>query len=740
MGFFGPTKVPKSTVSELEGRTTQKVTSWNASKKTWAHIMSLSDGCQGTVSQFGVGYGANPSTGYLPNYERPDIQIDKIEVRRLGDYGTTKKVTVTLRAFTLDQLNNIAKCYLIPGMSIRVQFGWTQSVSGAKSIGPNTTVLSDVNFFAYVLKTQESYSNYDGNQGRLVSYNITSESDQTWLITLEMTGIGAMLEDIKINNHSNACACDSDTEGNPQPPNGTDTKKSQALSNLSSGLKSLIDDAQTFSERVQYLRGLDGSGDLYGYSAKIVERTAEGAPAGETFLGGLGNTVNTTLSFVSELVNAGPVAPIPTAQVVAARDEYYISYRSLQILINELSIKNSPNDKPPFSLNSDNIEIKVPEFGTISDNGDESGYIIFCADPRVALIPYSPAGDYQPELSQGSPTTPYKDNTTLVLNNILFNIKYLRGVLEAMDKDDNVLTFLQRIFNDLNYNCGSLWEFAFVDSVSSTGVENLKNIKSGTVIATVDIKSMFYANDLVYTFPAKAAKSNVRSVKMDLKLTEAMKSQALYGGGFARPTGRLGCGDTMKVFTRLSGKNLADSRENQLRAVYGSFIDDLVSQIKGTGYSQAEVEGTVRTQASAANIPVGEWADLVNIISGANQGSCGPAKSNCKPEKQSKFIDRLKAFKEAITDDTVGAIRGDIVRQVADAVGTDYCLNSIIPMEFGVTVDGVGGFKFGQAIDCDRFPEKYRKYFYYQVTAAEQSVTVEDWTTNITTVARLKAR
>ena len=155
MGFFGPTKIPDATRAELEARASTKVSEWNASKKTWAHIMSLAKNCQNTVDQFGVGFGPNSTTGYINNYQRPEPQIDRIEVRKLGDLGTTKKTTITLRAFTQNQLNNIAKCYLIPGMSIRVQYGWSVSARGQKSVKPNTAVMSDVEFFKKVKEAQQ---------------------------------------------------------------------------------------------------------------------------------------------------------------------------------------------------------------------------------------------------------------------------------------------------------------------------------------------------------------------------------------------------------------------------------------------------------------------------------------------------------------------------------------------------------------------------------------------------------
>ena len=58
--------------------------------------------------------------------------------------------------------------------------------------------------------------------------------------------------------------------------------------------------------------------------------------------------------------------------------------------------------------------------------------------------------------------------------------------------------------------------------------------------------------------------------------------------------------------------------------------------------------------------------------------------------------------------------------------------------EFSLTLDGIGGFGFGQAITSTRIPSSITANRIFQVTAVEHSVTAQDWTTTINTIARLK--
>jgi hypothetical protein len=63
--------------------------------------------------------------------------------------------------------------------------------------------------------------------------------------------------------------------------------------------------------------------------------------------------------------------------------------------------------------------------------------------------------------------------------------------------------------------------------------------------------------------------------------------------------------------------------------------------------------------------------------------------------------------------------------------------NILLPFNFSVTIDGFSGFIWGNAINLDYLPERYKGKIYYQVTKVKHSISATDWTTNIETVMRL---
>jgi hypothetical protein len=65
-----------------------------------------------------------------------------------------------------------------------------------------------------------------------------------------------------------------------------------------------------------------------------------------------------------------------------------------------------------------------------------------------------------------------------------------------------------------------------------------------------------------------------------------------------------------------------------------------------------------------------------------------------------------------------------------------YCATAALPMGFSATLTGIGGFRWGQTITCDRLPADMQKLVKYQVTTVEHNVTPDDWATSINTIAR----
>lgn len=96
-----------------------------------------------------------------------------------------------------------------------------------------------------------------------------------------------------------------------------------------------------------------------------------------------------------------------------------------------------------------------------------------------------------------------------------------------------------------------------------------------------------------------------------------------------------------------------------------------------------------------------------------------------------------------VTDESCDTVRVLIKEAIdkdkaANAAKTpEECKGSPLPFELAVSLDGVGGFGFGQVVSADRIPKAISANFIHQVTAVEHSVTAQDWVTTVNTIARL---
>lgn len=636
--IFGLKEVPGATQSELTARASNVVGQWHASRKPWVHIMSLAANCASDrTSQFGVGFGPGNGAGYTANFERPQPVVESVDVKKQGELGTTRRVTIKLKAFTDEQLNTIAKCYFIPGMSVRIQYGWNMDAQGAKAINPFTSVKTDPEAIALIQSNQNKYSSYDGLQGIVTTYNVSLD-DNVWNITLEVTGAGTSIGGAKLSNTQNGCIC----EVKPEPkPDGTEDEEpvKTKLSDLRALLIDIIDDV---SNRNNIKYG-GKSKQIYTYMYQGYDRDEYGREdtGGSWYTFGLTDAIGDQFAV-------------------------YLSLGALQRIVTCASQAQRNGEPSVFEINSDGVVITKP------------GKIL-CADPRIAYIPGG-------ELSLfGYGAASAVGPNGIILDNILVNaIHCLKVLLEEEKGEDNIQKYLETILKDINYHCGSPWEFDFINT--SDAEPKLTPEKAPIRTSIVDTKKSKTSTN-VYTLKANSKNSCVRSVKMDMKLTDAMKMQALYSGNtaVAPPTNSDPCNGRFTAFTRISGKNLATP------------------------------------PPTAPSKP-----------------SCGGGSTKCSDSnKEPDFADKFDKLKDGVTDDTVTAVRGELVSQMGKDKDTN-CKGSLIPIEFSVVVDGIGGFGFGQSIDCDRFPRGFGDYFTYQVTAVEHSITNDDWTTTINTIGRLR--
>ena len=249
--------------------------------------------------------------------------------------------------------------------------------------------------------------------------------------------------------------------------------------------------------------------------------------------------------------------------------------------------------------------------------------------------------------------------------------------------DKSLSTLLKNILSKINVVCGDLWSF---DVVSHQGT-NSKN----PVVCIVDT-NVIGTTPGAYSFPSTSGNSAIRSFSLNLKLAEGMKTQALYAS------------------------------------------KDASSDTKCTGYGVAAFGsggGTLKT------------INLANVGAPAKQIVCDCAGANEKAKSLSlgEAFDVLSDSGEGeVTDescDTVRVLMKQTIDKLKGPATPAQCKGTPLPFELAISLDGIGGFGFGQVVTAGRIPAAIRTNFIHQVTAVEHSVTAQDWVTTVNTIARL---
>ncbi len=653
---FGKKSVPGSTQAELDRRGTQSGVTWAAKRMPWIHVTSLSSGCGGKFVT--LSSKANAPL-YETNYIRPLPIVTGVDVKKQGELGTTRKATIKLTAFSDDQLRELQRCYFIPGMGCRVEWGWNVDAAGTKSLGPiglgrNT---ADPIAICAMNKRAESQTHYAGIQGIVANFSYSLTRDNTWDCSIEVIAASEAVGGSKVATYNCPdCAREYKNEENGEEKSAVENK-----SDLYTFFHDLWENFET--AKPKYLPGLQTVASQDGKTAVIAQynylgpqRTDKGGDDSSWYEGGIvgaviGNEVDAT--------------------------EGYISYATLEAAINRFCIPTTGGKYTIGKLSSNDM--------LISNHPS-----LESSDPRVCIIPGTSKANTIAKPVGGGGASAIQGGK-VVLDNIMINTVFLMLELDSVESggDPKLTTYLQNVLRKINDCCGNLWEFEVVSTS-----EDCADPKKVPTISVIDAK--IYDPAAAYQVPSKSIgnkASVLRELKLDMKMTDNMKTQALYAGGTTQQNAKSEAGGSCNA-NALQGFTAKNAYKNEA--------------------------------APPAADPPKDKCD------------CDGAAPN---QKSPDFNELFKNLSEEVNDTTVSAARSAIIEAYAKSVNggnDDHCKGMIIPFEFSFTTDGIGGFSFGQIVSSDRIPEEVRNAYDWQVTAVEHSITANDWTTTVNTVMRYK--
>ena len=670
--LFDDKAVPGAVQTELEARAKKEWNPMNGQAKSWIHVMSLAEGSSEpitTYDSFSLAY---------DQYNRPKRLIQSLKVSSKGEYGTTRSATIELVFFSDEDLNAFATAYLIPDMSVRVQWGWSVSATGAQKEQPLTGQMLDNDALAAMQRIAEASPSYEGFQGRVVSWSVTLEpKDNAWQVSLELVGAANSVTETAVSTMSDNCHCKKQVTGQTADGENESDEITEQSSPLQAALLELYDNPSKITAvKSGALGGGDGEWEAETIAYPGFSRDESGKEDSDSTL----------------LIDADLDA-----------EETYISWGTVESIFSIFSGQQlTANGPAQFKVDSRGLVVKVPT--------QERGRW-FSADPRVCILPGGGLVFEEPTNGQdvflsvvtlgisSAVKGPYKrpkgdcfkDDTNINFTDIrVSTVHLLKRLKEFETNKDSIMTAFKTLLSDINKACGSPWEFELIDVSTQSGAS-----AGGVVhLAIIDANAPELKKE---PFMFKATPKNggfCREIKLELKMTDAMKTQALYGtnGSTEVPTaGDTPCASRFMQYTKTLKVN--------------------------TGKLQLQ-----------SNVNLDAFCKAMDICNESN--------------KTDHPVDKLK--KEAVGVNIDGARvyletqkRKSELADLAASTGISaYCASAALPMNFSATLTGIGGFKWGQSITCDRIPDDMRGLVKYQVTTIEHNVSPDDWTTTVNTVAR----
>ena len=693
--LFSEKQVPGAVQAELTARAQKKWNPMNGQAKTWIHVMSLADGEPFPISTFdsyGMAY---------DNYNRPRRLIENLKVAAKGEYGTTRSATLELKFFSDEELNYFANSYLIPDMSVRVQWGWSVGASGNPIYQPITSPLLDNDALKEMETLAAQYANYEGFQGRVVSWNVTLEpKDNVWNVTLELVGAANSVSETAVSTMSDNCKCEKKVTGQTADGENKTSEVVEESSALQAALMELYDDADNLPAVKSGAVGYDGEFVAETIAYPGFSRDETGKEDSDGFL------------WIDADLDA---------------EETYISWGTVESLFSYFSGQQLTQNGPAaFKVDSRGLTVKVPT----QDRGRW-----FSADPRVCILPggglsfeapsdfsgtLSAVGDVAaaafqtavaissfgllasppigenagPAYGESSGDCFESDNSIRLTDIRVSTIHLLKRLKEFESNKDTVMTAFKTLLSDINKACGSPWEFELIDVSTQAGA----SAGGVTHLAVIDANAPELKAEPFVFLATPANGGFCREIKLELKMTDAMKTQALYGAN--------GSSDISSIPS--SGNTPCTSRFMQ-------YTKDFKRNL-----------GKVQAPSGGDNA-IKRFCQTVKVCNESNEVEHPVDK--LQKEAVGVNIDGARVYLEGQKR------KGELAALSGEGISA-YCATAALPMSFNATLTGIGGFKWGMTVSCDRLPADMQRLTKYQVTTVEHSITPDDWTTTINTVAR----
>ena len=282
---------------------------WTAQRFPWIYVLSCAEGgCSSKYNELGNDpemngktlslFGGNPSLAAInKETQLPFPTVTKLSVKAMGSLGTTRKATLNVTCYTDDELVELQKCFFIPGLNVRVQWGWSEDCNGnpPPPAKDNPGIEASL-MVCQINKLRQAHANYDGFQGIVSNFGYNLTQDNVWECDIEIISPADPFDKSKVSNSKCPCPREIETDAG---------EKVKSFGPVYAAFADMYEDGDDHCERIlRKCRNPVTGGALHRwvvYDFEGVERTEDGGEKDGSWYDGLvwggEETTETWISF-----------------------------------------------------------------------------------------------------------------------------------------------------------------------------------------------------------------------------------------------------------------------------------------------------------------------------------------------------------------------------------------------------------------------------------------------------------
>jgi hypothetical protein len=701
------------------------------------------------------GSGGKNEVGYRP---MPGIQSVSIESQ--PPLGAIRSAVVKIKAWNLNQLSIIDIIYFRLGYTMLLEWGHSVFTDNNSNLVVNPIpidvfskqglALTKEDVLKQLARKREQYSyNYDGSLGVVTNYSWTQNGDGSYDCTLNLTGLGSVIESLKMNTQDAMPDVTAPSAAStPQVTTPDDSSLLGFLTALENQPTGQLDYNALFSKGANLLNK-PTEDFLYGYNTGVMS-----LPTGATIPTTLPKVNFTNLETRLSLA----LIELSGTQASAPKKQTYLKLGMLLAYINNSCLLYEKN-KPfvPVDFNPDtNFSLRMPHQFSIdpevclvdtdcSDTDYSDLLTIKTKSNTPATTPTSPATSaISKAITTGTggyiDTTAGKGGRGKFMN-IYVNTTCIRNtVMECTDKEKNVFmsNFLSTLMGKIQVALGNINNFkiGFDETANTCYIYDAQLVDQQNQKAAIPTLPVFGLQSVVRDFNLKTE----ASTKIGSMLAITARAGAVNTGQNSDSAAFtiLNRSLTDRLLPSLSTVTEAAKTAafNQQQAIQNKFVTGLAANaqpnatqlLTGQNFTApstppATPTGNTSTTDGNEALALNFNAQVRNLYGLDTTGIVIRYDRQALDSIKNYYIDAILRLKGTLNPNT--------------GTGDSVAATGVLPLALNMTMDGIGGIPLYQAftLPANRLPVQYTKdgqpRIAFTIAGLNHTIENNQWTTAI---------